>query len=143
MNHLEQNKAVVRDFIERINAGDLEGGAAHVAEDLVNHAAIPSAQGRAGLVTIFTKLRVGFPDLKLTTQEMMTDGDKVIVRGKMTGTNSGPINMAVMPFPATGKSIEVDHIHIYRVAGGQIVEHWGARDDFGMLRQLGLLEKLR
>lgn len=143
MNNHADNKSIVRDFIDRTNRGDLEGAAALCAEDMVNHAALPTAQGRAGVVTIFGKLRTAFPDMSLTIDTLLAEGDRVVSIGKMTGTHTGPFTMAPMPLPATGRTFSTDHIHVFRVAGGQLVEHWAGRDDIGMLRQLGVLEKLQ
>jgi steroid delta-isomerase-like uncharacterized protein len=138
MNTISDNKSVIQDFHRRINEGDLPGAAALVAEDLVNHAAIPEAQGRAGLVTIFTKLRTGFPDLGSRLEDLIAEGDRVVARITMTGTHTGPLAMARFPLEATGRAVEVEQVHVYRLAGGRIVEHWAGRDDFGMLRQLGV-----
>jgi predicted ester cyclase len=44
-----------------------------------------------------------------------------------------------LDFPASGQSYRVTHVHIYRIAGGQICEHWAVSDDLSMLRQLGVL----
>jgi predicted ester cyclase len=142
MSDTEANKAIVRDFLARINEGDLAGGAALCAEDLVNHAALPSAQGRAGLVTIFTKLRAAFPDLRFETDAVIAEGDRVVSIGSMVGTHDGTFTMSPMPWPATGRAFRTQHIHVFRVAGGQLVEHWAGRDDAGMMRQLGVWERL-
>ena len=131
-------KQLVLDHYARVNAGDLAGGAAYLAEDCVNHAAVPEAQGRAGFERIIGKLRVAFPDLKMEIKDVMADGDRVVVRAMMTGTHRGPLQFTHFPIEATGKRVESEQIHILRVANGKIVEHWGGRDDVGMFRQLGL-----
>lgn len=131
-------KQLVLDHYARINAGDVAGGAAYLAEDCVNHAAIPEAQGRAGFERIMGKLRVAFPDLKLEIQDVLADGDRVVVRGWMTGTHRGPLAFTNFPVEATGKTVKTEQIHILRVANGKIVEQWAGRDDVGLFRQLGL-----
>jgi predicted ester cyclase len=138
MNTISENKSVIEDFHRRVNAGDIQGAAALAAEDLVNHAAIPEAQGRAGLISIFGKLRAGFPDMQGKVEDVIAEGDRVVARIRMTGTHTGPLAMSRWPLPPTGKSVDVEQVHVYRLAAGVIVEHWGGRDDFGMIRQLGL-----
>lgn len=131
-------KQLVLDHMTRANAGDIAGAAALMAEDCVNHAAIPEAQGRAGYERIMAKLRAGFPDLALEIQDVIASGDRVVVRGQMTGTHQGKLAFTNFPIEATGKTVKTEQIHIYRVADGRIVEHWAGRDDVGMFRQLGL-----
>jgi steroid delta-isomerase-like uncharacterized protein len=132
------NKQLVLDLFARVNAGDIAGAGALMAEDLVNHAAIPEAQGRAGFERIIGKLRGGFPDLRMEVQDVIAADDRVVVRGTMTGTNKGALQFSNFPIPATGRAVTTEQIHVYRVANGRIVEHWSGRDDVGMFRQLGL-----
>jgi hypothetical protein len=53
----------------------------------------------------------------------------------MSGTHQGPL----MGMPPTGRSVRTNHMHFVRFRDGKAVEHWGARDDLGMMRQLGLV----
>jgi predicted ester cyclase len=131
-------KQIALDLTTRINAGDIAGAAALLAEDLVNHAAVPEAQGRAGFVTIITKLRTAFPDLQHAVEDVLVDGDKVVLRTTVTGTQDGPFAMTHAAFPATGKSVRFEQIHILRIARGVVVEEWMTLDAIAMLRQLGL-----
>ena len=135
----ESAKDVVGKLVDAMGRGDIDGAASFVAEDMVNHAAIPQAQGRAGFRTIGLKLQKAFPDMKQRVDDMLTDGDKVVVRTTVSGTHTGPLEFVNAPLAATGKSFTTTHIHIFRVAGGKIVEHWAERDDLGMMRQLGAL----
>jgi steroid delta-isomerase-like uncharacterized protein len=137
----ESAKSVVQKLVDAMGRGDVEGAAAMVAEDLVNHAAIPQAQGRAGFRTIGKKLTTAFPDMKQRVDDMLVDGEKVVVRLTLSGTHTGPLEFVNWPLPATGKSFTTTHIHIFRVAGDRIVEHWAERDDLGMMRQLGALQR--
>jgi steroid delta-isomerase-like uncharacterized protein len=131
-------KQAALEFTTRLNAGDIAGAAALLAEDLVNHAAIPEAQGRAGFQRIIGKLRTAFPDLRHTVEDVLVDGEKVVLRTTVTGTQTGPFAMVHAAFPATGKSVRFEQIHIMRVARGVIVESWMALDSMAMFRQLGL-----
>ena len=61
----------------------------------------------------------------------------MVCRVAMRGTNTGPLAFLRVPLPATGRRFDTEQIHVFRLAGGKIVECWAGRDDFGMLRQLG------
>jgi predicted ester cyclase len=135
---MSQTKQIALDYHNRINAGDIAGAATYVAEDCLNHAAIPEAQGRAGFVATMTKLRTAFPDLTHALEDIIVEGDRAVLRVTATGTNKGPLAFARMPMPATGKSVKFEAIHIVRVAGGKIVEHWMGQDSIAMFRQLGV-----
>ena len=139
---MKNHEQLIREWVERINRADIEGAAALAAEDLVNHAAIPEAQGRAGMVRILGKLRTAFPDYTLTVEDLLADGDRVVVRTRVRGTHQGPITFLKFPVAATGRKVESEQIHIFRVDGGKLAEHWAGRDDIGMLRQLGVLDQL-
>lgn len=142
MTQTEKNRALVARYLEAINTRDIDAATALVAEGLVNHAAIPEAQGRAGLRKIFEKASKAFPDAKFTCEDVIADGDRVMARGKMSGTNTGDLEFTRWPLKATGRRFEVGHVHIFRIQstseGDKIVEHWGYRDDFAMLGQLGV-----
>lgn len=131
-------KQVALEQFNRISAGDITGAAAVMAEDLLNHAAIPEAQGRKGFVAIQEKLRTAFPDLQYKLEDCVVDGDKAVLRMTMTGTQTGPFNMARLQLAPTGKAVNFEQIHILRVSGGKVVEHWMGQDPLAFIRQLGL-----
>lgn len=79
-------------------------------------------------------LRAGFPDLRLTIEDMVADGDKVWVRMTARGTNHGPFMG-----PPTGKTMTITVMDVCRFENGKIVEHWGVPDRFATIAQLGLL----
>jgi len=132
-------KSVAKRYVEAMNAHDVEGALALVAEGLVNHAAIPEAQGRAGLRSILGKVRKAFPDAKLTLEDTIAEGDRVVCRVSLTATHTGPLDFVRMPLPATGRVVKAEQIHIFRIVDGLVVEHWACRDDIAMLRQLGVI----
>ena len=80
-------------------------------------------------------LTAGFPDNRHEVQEMIAEGDKVVVRCTLTGPHEGEF-MGIAP---TGRSIEVSEIHVYRLEEGKAVEHRVGRDDLGAMRQLGVI----
>lgn len=129
---------LAHDHLARLNAGDTAGAAALMAEDCINHAAIPEAQGRAGFERVMEKLRAAFPDIRWTIEDTLADADKVVLRTTVTGTQTGALTMTRMPIAATGKAVRFEQIHVVRVRDGKIVEHWSTMDSVAMFRQLGL-----
>jgi predicted ester cyclase len=81
-------------------------------------------------------LRTAFPDLRFTIEELVAEGDIVAGRLTMTGTHEGPL--MGMP-PPTGLAVRQDHMHFVRYRDGRAIEHWGVRDDLGMMQQLGVI----
>jgi predicted ester cyclase len=76
-----------------------------------------------------------FPDMHVTIDDMVAEGDKVAARVTMTGTQTGEI----MGIPPTNKKVTVSLIVIDRFAGGKIVEDNGIFDALGLMRQLGVV----
>jgi steroid delta-isomerase-like uncharacterized protein len=119
--------------------GDLDAVDELVAEDYVNHeAAEDRAPGRRGARETVAWLREAFADLTMDVDDVIEQGDKVVVRATMRGRHVGAAG-PLARFPVTGREFAVQHIHIFRVADGRIAEHWACRDDLGHLAQLGLL----
>ncbi len=136
---VETAKALVRNLFQARDAHDIDRAASLVAEDVVDHAAIPEAQGRAGFRTIMQKLTKAFPDMKHRLEDLIAEDDKVVLRVTVSGTHTGPLEFVNRPLAATGKAFTTTHIHIFRIRDGQVVEHWAERDDLGMMKQLGAL----
>jgi hypothetical protein len=59
------------------------------------------------------------------------------VRLTMSGTHEGPL----MGMPPTGRAVRQDHMHFVRYRDGKAVEHWGVRDDLGMMQQMGVIPR--
>jgi predicted ester cyclase len=71
----------------------------------------------------------------MTIEDIFGEGDRVAVRLTSRATQSGEF----MGMPATGRTYEIEELHIFRVEGDRIAEHWHQMDAFGMLRQLGAM----
>jgi steroid delta-isomerase-like uncharacterized protein len=136
---MTDNKQLIHRYFEALTQRDVEAALAMCAEDLVNHAAIPEGQGVAGLRRIMALGRKAFPDRSWSVEDVIAEGDRVACRVKMRGTHTGPLEMTHARFEATNKPFETEHIHIFRLDRGKIVEQWAGRDDFGMMRQLGVV----
>jgi predicted ester cyclase len=92
------------------------------------------ATGSQALKEVFEKLHRGFPDLRVTVEDLIAEGDKVVGRNRVTGTHEGEY-LGLQP---TGKPIAYNEIFIFRFADGRIVETWGVVDVFAQVKQLGM-----
>lgn len=139
MSHIAENKDLVRQYLQAVDKHDLDAICRFVAPDVVNHAAIATAQGAEGVRTIFRKIFEAMPDYSARCEDLVAEGDRVVARVSVRGTQTGPLAFAHAPLPPTGRTVQTEAIHVMRIADGRIVEHWAGRDDIGMLRQLGHL----
>lgn len=132
----EQNKAIFRAIPEKVvNTGNLDAADHYFAQDFVDHttpAGLPN--GLAGFKAYITRLRSAFPDLHFTVEDVVAEGETVVVRATARGTMTGDF----LEMKATGKTATWTEIHIGRLADGKVVEHWATIDQLGMLQQLGL-----
>ncbi len=130
------NKEIARRFYDAINAGRLEIIDEVIADSYVEHEEFPGlAGGREGLRQFFQMFRTAFPDLTMTIEDMVAEGDKVFIRATMKGTHKGEF----MGIPATGKQIIIPNGDFTRFEGRKVVEHWGVIDTGKMMQQLGVL----
>jgi steroid delta-isomerase-like uncharacterized protein len=135
----ETNKTVSRRFFEEVfGKGKLNVLDEIIAKDHVNSGpgtlpGLPTGpEGTKQLVTVY---RNAFPDLHLTVDEQIAEGDKVMTRWTAHGTNKGEL----LGMPATDKSSTVTGISIDRLVNGKVAESWGLFDQFGMMQQLGVI----
>ncbi len=84
-------------------------------------------------------IRSALPDHTNTIEDMIAEGDKVVVRWTLRGMHQGVLQSAVGPIPPTGKQVTVTGIHIFRIADGKIVERWAETDMLDALQQLGAI----
>lgn len=132
----EQNKAVVRQVVEEIfNRGNISRADELLSPDFVEREELPPGipRDREGVKQLTIMMRSAFPDFKATIDDIVAEGDKVVVRQTWSGTHKGEF----MGIPPTGKSVSFGVIDIIRIAGGKFVEHWGVMDSMGMMQQLG------
>ena len=88
--------------------------------------------GHNAIVSLFRRV---FPDLQWRIEEMVAEGDRVVARTTMSGTQQGEF----FGIPPAGRRVTMSGIHMLRVADGKLIEHWGNNDDPGMMQQLGVL----
>ncbi|HEX2911467.1 MAG TPA: ester cyclase [Chloroflexia bacterium] len=122
---IEDNKDLNRRVVEEVlNTGKVE---------LLDEMMTPSVA--AHLQRDIPALRQAFPDLHYTIENMVAEGDQVVVRVTMTGTNTGPFQGR----PPTGRSARWTGMVLSRCAGGKIVEQWFNLDLFTLMQQLGVI----
>lgn len=141
MDLTDSNRRLAREFHDGFNRGDLGAAAACFAEDCRNHG---RQVGRTGVHNVLKEIKINFPDAQLTILDSVAEGEWVVVRCTYSGTHRGtsqfPVDGGMLVGVApTGRSFQVQHIHMYRILDGKIAEHFASRDDVGMMRQLGLI----
>ena len=139
----EENKALMRHFYEEVfNQRNLAAIDDFVAPTFVNHSAAQLGMTGGDLehVTQFVGVVMQvFPDLHYAVEDMVAEGDKVVTRLTLSGTQQGPF----MGIPPTGTHAVVSDIEIFRITGGKAVECWVQVDFLGLLQQLGVVPVMR
>ena len=133
---IENNKALVRHFYEEVwNRGNLDAADDVFAAQYVRHDLRPgnALPGPAGQKKIAADFRAAFPDLHMTIDLIIAEGDLVVARWTTEGTNTGQWG----DVPPTGKRARFSGVNIFRIAEGKVVELWNHRDDLGVMQQLG------
>ena len=116
----ENKKAVRRMFEEVMNKGDLQAVDELVADDYRLNEPPGFPPGKEGLRALANMYRTGAPDLHMTVEDMIAEGDQVAVRWTATGTQTGEM----MGLPPTGQRLQFRAISWLRMKGGRIAEEW-------------------
>jgi steroid delta-isomerase-like uncharacterized protein len=133
----EESTAVVRRFLDEVvSKGNMAALDETCAPDLVWHG------GSVGEFRSLEEFKQGispffsaFPDLRVTANAVLSEGDTVVCRYTWDGTHRGDF----FGVPATGRRVTVSGISVYRVVGGKIVEEWWLEDLLGLMQQLGAI----
>lgn len=122
----EQNKELIRRYVKEIyNTQDLTNYAEFVGDELLD-------LGVDHLEQFFN----AFSDLRTDVLDLFGEGDKVIARLDITGTNTG----SFAGRPPTGKKVNFQSFRIYRIVDNKIVESWAMQDRLGLMEQLGFVQ---
>jgi steroid delta-isomerase-like uncharacterized protein len=136
-SRLDENKAIVRRYVEEYQVGGREEVADELlAADFVHHSGAGWARtttGRESAMWFVTMLRAAFPDIEAVIHDQLAEGDMVMTRKTFQGTHRGEF----MGIPATAKRVVIDGIDMLRIADGQLAEHWTVVDMLGLMQQLG------
>lgn len=139
----EGNKAIMAEYVERFwNQNDTEASERFVAEDVTLHGLetdvpVPLPPGRAGVVKMRQLFDTAMPDFKMTIDQMMAEGDMVLLRWTGSGTHTGDF----FGVPATHRTASFAAMSLTRLEGGKIAEGWQNMDNMGLMQQLGVLPK--
>jgi steroid delta-isomerase-like uncharacterized protein len=130
---MSQVEDVLAGIYDAVNTGDLALLDKLVAPDYIEH-----SEGFEGVEPFrqqITAFRAAFPDLHVSIEDLLTDGDRFASRTTVTGTHTGDL----MGLPATGKRISVEAVDIGRVENGHAKERWGGLNMYALLTQLGVI----
>lgn len=132
-----ENERIARRVPEDIaTKGDLDLVEEIFAEDAVEHGPFGQVlRGPDAIADDVRRLRDAFPDLTVTVDDAVTEGDTVAFRATMRGTNKSRF----MGRDPTNQSVQVQNTVFTRIEGGRIVERWVQPDTLGLLRQLGIV----
>jgi steroid delta-isomerase-like uncharacterized protein len=136
----EANKAAIRRFHDATNSGDLQFMLDTIdelfAQDALIRTPLPiDATGAEAIKEVFTRLLQVYPDLHVEIEDLIAEGDKVVSRNTVTGTQLGDY----MGHPPSGRSVTYNEIFVMRFADGRIVETWGVVDVLAQMRQIGVV----
>ena len=132
----EDNKAVVRRWIEAYNDRDTQAEADARAPGYVAHApGLPGPLDSEAWTQFIASFTEAFPDLRLTVEDIVSEGDMVAARIAFQGTHRGEFQ----GIPPTDKQVAFSSIEIDRMVEGKVQEHWFELDQLGLMRQLGAI----
>ena len=133
----ETNKQLARDYFQAFLERDEAWWEAHIAPEFRrNDPGLPfEVIGPAGVKRLADALHPGIPDMTLPIEDIIAEGEKVLVRLRVKGTHGGEL----MGVPATGRAIDIAVLDLFQFQGGRLIEHWALLDNLGLLRQIGVL----
>ncbi len=134
----EHNKMLVRRAIEEVwNKGNLTAIEEFVARDFVIHTSTPGSDvhGPEGAWRFVATMREAFPDIHLTIEDQIAEGDRVVTRWTARATHTGPFQ----GMPPTGRQVRMAATDVDRIVNGKVVECWSQMDDLSLMQQLGVV----
>jgi steroid delta-isomerase-like uncharacterized protein len=134
------NKATFTRFHDAVNSGDAELISKTIDEvfdpDVRLGTLLPvDAPGAQALKQMWAILLRAYPDLHVTVEDLIAEGDKLVARNTVTGTHQGEYP----GIPATGKSVIYNEIFIFRFGNSRITETWAVVDVLSQMKQLGVI----
>jgi predicted ester cyclase len=132
----EENKALARRAYDEFNQRNLLAGYYELfVPNFVLHNASMTIQGLEAYQRFISMYLTAFPDARLTLEDVIAEGDKVVTRQTFRGTHRGEL-MGIAP---TGKLVSGTGMVITRIVNEKAVEQWANYDDLGLLQQLGVV----
>jgi steroid delta-isomerase-like uncharacterized protein len=132
----EENKAIIQRFYQEVvNQGNIDLVEVLMVDDYIEHGN-PAGSGIQGFRQFFQGLGKAFPDLQITVEDLIAEGDKVVARVTVNATHQGVFMGSIEP---TGKRVSFTGVDIFQLADGKIIGRWNQRDLLGLVQQLGVL----
>ena len=132
----EKNKAIANRFVEEVlNKKNLSLIPEFIDASCITHSTAGDFKGPEGFKQFVSSYFTAFPDMRVVNEEEMAEGDKVMFRQTVYGTNTG----SMMGIPPTEKKFAIQEIVINTFTDGKIIESWALADLLGMLQQIGLV----
>jgi steroid delta-isomerase-like uncharacterized protein len=128
-----ENKSVIRRWVEAFNRRDLEAGAQLMDASYVRHLPGLDSRGPEGFKQVAAAFLAGFPDSRLTIDDLIAEDDRVVVRFTVRGTHRGEF----AGIPATSRPITVSVIMVTQISHGKMIESWEVLDQFSLFHALG------
>ena len=129
----EQNKKIVlRIFSEGMTERKFQVFEELISENFINHSFPNSQPGPKGFKAIIQQFTSAFPDMKISVQGIIAEGETVATRGSLSGTHKGEF----MGIAATGKKVRIEYVDFWKLSSGKCVENWVQMDIAGVLQQL-------
>jgi predicted ester cyclase len=128
----ETNKAVVVRWFEAAVTSDAATRTGLMRADCVHHLPGMPPLDVPAHGQLMSAFLAAFPDLHARIEDTLAEGDCVALRARWDGTHRGEL----MGLPPTGKQVQVQELHIFRMLNDQIAEHWINYDQVGMMQQL-------
>jgi len=132
----EEHKTLARRSWEIVNERKLDAFGDVYTVDSVLHEPERDLVGLEDIAQYVTMYLTAFPDLNVTIDDVMADGDQAVTRWTLRGTHQGQV---AEYGPPTGKKVELGGVTIHRIEGGKIAEEWERYDNLSVLQQLGLV----
>ncbi|TFF94507.1 ester cyclase [Candidatus Thorarchaeota archaeon] len=134
----EQNKKVIRRFIDGYNSRNMDVFEELVAPNYYDH--LFEQEGRDKFKEMFTMAFKGFPDWYEGIEDIIAEGDKVWVWIKATGTHTNEWDLFGVSVPPTGNKIEMNMVFIWRLVDGKLAEGWEVDDNLAILKSIGVVD---
>ncbi len=132
----EENKDLARRSWESLSERNPDLIEEFYPPDLVWHAPDQDIRGYEEARQYVSTFFDAFPDINITLEDALAEGDKAVTRYTIRGTHRGETEEFG---PPTGRQMEVEGITIHRIEGGKIVEEWERYDNLSVMQQLGLV----
>lgn len=138
MADLEANKALARSYFTAFRERDQAWWQQFIAPDFVRHdpGLDFEVRGPEGVAKLGEVMHGAFSDVELPIDEVIAEGDRVLVRLRQKGRHTGDFQGT----PPTGRAIDIGVMDYFRIADGRIAEHWALMDNLTLLKQIGAVD---